>query len=107
MDVGDVETLELSPQTAGRERVDEELARQPDPEPMDPDPVECLGLTEADRARGQREDLDLVATGDQPRRQVGDLHLDAAQAREVAVGEHGDPHGPTLSCAGEWVSPCH
>ena len=33
--------------------------------------------------------------------------LDAAQAREVAVGEHGDPHGPTLSCAGEWVSPCH
>ena len=44
---------------------------------------ETAALTAA--ARGGREDDNLVAATDEPGRKIMDLHLDSAQARQIAV----------------------
>lgn len=44
----------------------------------------------------RREDLDFMPARHEALRQVMDLHLNAAKARQVAVGEHGDTHPDTL-----------
>ena len=51
------------------------------------------------------EDLDLVPQGDELTGEVVRLHLDAAEPRQIAVGEQGHLHGLTLSCGKDGSMP--
>jgi len=48
-------------------------------------------------ARGCREDDDLMPTTDQARGKIMNLHLDSAQAGQIAVRQHRDLHRPSVA----------
>jgi hypothetical protein len=48
-------------------------------------------------AWGSSEDHDLMAPVDQPGGEVMNLHLDSAQAGQIAVGQQRDLHRTTLA----------
>ena len=92
--VGHVEGRQPVAHGQRRQRVDRQVPGQPQRHPVHGDPVDHLrgAVPLAVRARGGREDLHVVSAAGQLRGEVVDLHLDAAEPRQVAVRQQGDLH---------------
>ncbi len=87
------------PHIARCERVDRQLERQPDRQPVHRHPVDDIhdAMPLAVRARRRRQHADLMSGRLLPAGQTVDLRLDATQPGQVAVGQMGHAHGPILA----------
>ena len=96
--MGDVEAACAEPAAQLRrgEGVDGQLPRQVGREPVDGNPVDDGdgAVPLAVRAGRRGEDLDLVPETHEVPREVVRLDLDATEARQIAVGQEGNLHGP-------------
>lgn len=85
------------------ERVDRGRARHGQRQAVHRDATGGRRRVRAGLAGGGRDDLDLVPGRGQPVREVVHLHLDPAEAGQVAVRQKGDPHERPPCHASGWT----